>query len=149
MPRLGRSFPSKPIRSKTELAPQAGQIPLVPAQVRITAYPVTPQGKTLSLPVAQVNAAAPVPSIGLSTQPFLIQQITGSDISGYGLGTTLVSTSAGSTLVLFAAWDTINTNINLNNLPSPAPRTTIDSPCSIACTAAAARSLREAFCTAC
>ena len=113
MPRLGRGFPSKPHKTKSLLGGPVS-IALPPAQVSVNAYPVTPQGKTFSLPVAQVSINAPAPAVTLTTQPSLIQQITGSDTSGYGLGTTLVDTSDGSMLVLFAAWDTINTNVNIN-----------------------------------
>lgn len=123
MARFGRSFPSRPVRTKS--LPNTGplSVPLAVAQERVTAFSPTPVGKTFSLPAAQVGIAAPAPVLALSTQPFIIQQITGSDTSGYGLGTTLVKTTEGSTLALFAAWDTINTNVNINNLPSPAPKT--------------------------
>lgn len=54
--------------------------------------------------------------------PALIQQASGGDTSGYGLGTTAISTSAGSFLIAFVAWDTINTGVSLTTPPNPAPK---------------------------
>ena len=41
--------------------------------------------------------------------------------SGYGAGTSLITTSDGNALVAFVGWDTINTSLSLTEPPSPAP----------------------------
>jgi len=55
------------------------------------------------------------------TNPLVVQQVTGSVNSGYGAGTSLITTSLGNALVCFAGWDTINTNLSLTEPPSPGP----------------------------
>ena len=55
------------------------------------------------------------------TNPQVVQQVTGSVNSGYGAGTSLITTSEGNGLVAFVGWDTINTNLSLTEPPSPAP----------------------------
>ena len=53
--------------------------------------------------------------------PFLLQQITGSNTSGFGLGTSPMTTQDGSFLVAFIGWDTTNANLSLTEPPNPPP----------------------------
>jgi hypothetical protein len=122
MPRWGRGFPSKPLKGRSNL-PGPVNLHLPVAMVTVNAYLPQPFGIVVTLPVAQVSIAAYLPTPLVITQPQLVQQVSGSDISGYGLGTTLINTTAGNGIVVFAAWDTINTSISLTQPPSPAPRT--------------------------
>ena len=55
------------------------------------------------------------------SNPYVIQQVTGTDTSGYGMGTSAVTTSGGSFLVCFTGWDTTNANLSLTEPPVPAP----------------------------
>ena len=58
---------------------------------------------------------------GQACPPFVLQQVTGSNVSGFGMGTENMITQDGSFLVAFIGWDTTNTNISLTELPNPAP----------------------------
>ena len=53
--------------------------------------------------------------------PFLLQQVTGSNTSGFGMGTSAMTTQDGSFLVAFVGWDTTNANLSLTEPPNPPP----------------------------
>ena len=94
---------------------------LTTAAVTIAAEPVTPL-KGLQLPTAQVTITANPVTPSVINNAVLVQQVPGSDTSGYGLGTTPITTSDGSGIVAWIAWDTINTNVSLTTPPNPAPK---------------------------
>ena len=57
----------------------------------------------------------------LAAYPYVVQQVSGSNVSGFGMGTGNMTTQDGSFLVAFIGWDTTNTNVSLTQPPSPAP----------------------------
>ena len=57
----------------------------------------------------------------MGAPPQVLQQVTGSNVTGFGMGTENMTTRDGSFLVAFIGWDTTNTDISLTEPPSPAP----------------------------
>ena len=53
--------------------------------------------------------------------PYILQQVTGSNTEGYGMGTSPMTTQDGSFLVAFTGWDTTNANLSLTEPPNPPP----------------------------
>ena len=87
----------------------------VPLRSPVQARPVT------SLKGRSLTGSPPAEPTAPGTVPLVVQQVTGSVNSGYGAGTSLITTSLGNALVAFVGWDTINTNLSLTEPPSPAP----------------------------
>ena len=57
----------------------------------------------------------------ITASPFVVQQVSGSNTTGFGMGTEAMSTSDGSFLVCYVGWDTTNTNVSLTQPPDPGP----------------------------
>jgi hypothetical protein len=74
------------------------------------------QGET-ALPVASSMIAQGA----LAASPYVLQQVSGSNTTGFGMGTEAMSTQDGSFLVCYVGWDTTNTSVSLTEPPSPAP----------------------------
>ena len=51
----------------------------------------------------------------------VLQQVSGSNVTGFGMGTENMNTQDGSFLVAFIGWDTTNTSVSLTEPPDPAP----------------------------
>ena len=78
-------------------------------------------GGNIESPVDLFAGSQLLATATIYSYPFLLQQVTGSNTSGFGMGTSAMTTQDGSFLVAFVGWDTTNANLSLTEPPNPPP----------------------------
>lgn len=150
MARFGRAFPSNwrlkfwrpaaapsgggaSLNAAVSLQANSGIDPVVTLAGAVTMLPATSPSAHLNAGVSLsaggfINGAATLPLDAevaaiptVITNPTIVQQISGVTTTGFGAGTTTMTTTSGNFLVAFIGWDTINTNLSLTIPPNPAP----------------------------